>query len=187
METITQDIKVGFRRLRSAPGFTLVATLLLTFGTGANIALFAVTDALLLRTRPGVRDADRLVWVSPQTRGRGRLSYRDLERFQSDTRVFESIAGFHDQQVVVALESGTSPERVRAQAVTSDYFAMLRTPMQLGRALGPADDARDAPVAYRLDTDVANRHPNPLALVIGLSAEVTMIAWLWNRSRRAVA
>jgi len=150
METITNDIKVGLRRLRSAPGFALVATLLLTFGTGANIALFAVTDALLLRARPGVRDADRLVWVSPQTRGRGRLSYRDLERFQSDTRVFDAIAGFHDQPVVVALEDGTSPERVRAQAVTGDYFSVLRAPMQIGRGLGPADDARGAPIAVVL-------------------------------------
>src|SRR3954453_18712334 len=86
METIAQDIRFGLRRLRSAPGFTLVATLLLTFGTGANIPLFPVTDALLLGAGPGVRDANRLVWVSPESRGRGRLSYRDLERFQTESR-----------------------------------------------------------------------------------------------------
>ena len=56
MDTIAQDVRFGFRSLLGAPAFTLVATLLLTFGTGANIALFAVTDALLLRARPGVRD-----------------------------------------------------------------------------------------------------------------------------------
>ena len=44
-----------------------------------------------------------------------------------------------------------------------------------------------APVAYRLDTNIGHGSPNPLALLIGLSAEATMIAWLWNRSRRTVA
>ena len=73
-----------------------------------------------------------------------------------------------------------SESNVPNNAVTDDSTVA-------GVAVAGVAIARDAPVAYRLDTDVANRHPNPLALLIGLSAEATMIAWLWNRSRRAVA
>ena len=73
-----------------------------------------------------------------------------------------------------------SESNVPNNAVTDDSTVA-------GVAVAGVAIARDAPVAYRLDTNVANRHPNPLALVIGLSAEATMIAWLWNRSRRAVA
>jgi predicted permease len=167
MDTFAQDIRFGLRRLLNAPAFTLVATLLLTFGTGANIALFAVTDALLLRPRPGVRDADRLVWVSSQGRGRGRLSYQDFERFRTESGVFKSLAGFDDQQVVVAVESGASPERLRGQAVTGEYFSVLGTPMQLGRGLGPADDTRNAPIAVVLSHSLWMRRFAAEASVIG--------------------
>src|SRR5262245_30484056 len=150
METIVQDVRFAFRRLLCAPAFSLIAILLLTFGTGANIALFAVTDALLLRPRPGVRNADRLVWVAPEGRGRGRLSYQEFERFRTETRVFASVAGFHDTKVVVDLGDHGSPERLRAQAVTGGYFSLLGTSMQLGRGLGPSDDVRGAPMAVVL-------------------------------------
>jgi predicted permease len=183
MDTIAQDIRFGFRSLLGAPAFTLVATLLLTFGTGANIALFAVTDALLLRARPGVRDANRLVWVAPSGRGRGRLSYQDLERFRTESRAFTSIAGFSDQQVVVALESGTSPERLNAQSVTGEYFSVLGTPMHLGRGLGPADDMQGAPVSVVLSYGLWTRRfaADPSAIgrriaVNGKSASVVGVA-----------
>jgi len=183
MDTIAQDVRFGFRSLLGAPAFTLVATLLLTFGTGANIALFAVTDALLLRARPGVRDANQLVWVAPSGRGRGRLSYQDLERFRTDSRAFTSIAGFSDQQVVVALESGTSPERLNAQAVTGEYFSVLKTPMHLGRGLGPADDVKGAPISVVLSYGLWTRRfaADPLAIgrhvaVNGKSAVVVGVA-----------
>ena len=183
MDTIAQDVRFGFRSLLGAPAFTLVATLLLTFGTGANIALFAVTDALLLRARPGVRDANQLVWVAPSGRGRGRLSYQDLERVRTDSRAFTSIAGFSDQQVVVALESGTSPERLNAQAVTGEYFSVLKTPMHLGRGLGPADDVKGAPISVVLSYGLWTRRfaADPLAIgrhvaVNGKSAVVVGVA-----------
>lgn len=57
-----------------------------------------------------------------------------------------------------------------------------------GVAVAGVAIVRDTPaVAYRLDTKIAKGSPNPLALLIGLSAEATMIAWLWHRSRRTVA
>ena len=68
-----------------------------------------------------------------------------------------------------------------ANAVSTDDSAVA------GVAVAGVAIARDVPVAYRLDTDIAKGSPNPLPLLIGLSAEATMIAWLWHRSRRAVA
>ena len=57
-----------------------------------------------------------------------------------------------------------------------------------GVAVAGVAIARDVPpVAYRFDSKIAKGSPNPLALLIGLSAEATMIAWLWHRSRRTVA
>lgn len=85
------------------------------------------------------------------------------------------------------VQIGESRSVERSESNVPNNAAVTDDSTVAGVAVAGVAIARDAPVAYRLDTDIANRRPNPLALVIGLSAEATMIAWLWNRSRRAVA
>ena len=57
---LRDDLKFAFRQLKGSPAFTLVATLTLALGIGANSAIFALVDATLLRPLP-FGDPDRLV------------------------------------------------------------------------------------------------------------------------------
>ena len=60
LEEFRDDVKFALRQLGRSPGFTLVATLTLALGIGANSAMFALADATLLRPLP-FPNPDRLV------------------------------------------------------------------------------------------------------------------------------
>src|SRR6267142_4762686 len=63
METLLQDIRFGIRGLRRNRAFTLVVLSTLALGIGANVAIFSVINALLLRPLP-FTDSNRLIAIS---------------------------------------------------------------------------------------------------------------------------
>ncbi|HEX8694649.1 MAG TPA: ABC transporter permease [Longimicrobium sp.] len=143
MDTFLHDLRYALRQLARSPGFTLLAVVTLALGIGANTALFTLVDALLFRPRPGVADPDRLVWVTPVDERGGHplsLSYPDFRDYQGGARdVLSDVAAFHD--VEVSLSGGGEPETVRGQLVSGGYFAVLGTPMALGRGFAAGEDA----------------------------------------------
>lgn len=60
--SIWRDLRYAARSLRRAPGFSVVAVVVLTVGIGANSAMFSLVDAALLRPLPFTQP-DRLVML----------------------------------------------------------------------------------------------------------------------------
>ena len=65
------DVRQAWRALRLAPGFTLVALLILMLGVGATAAMFSVVDAVVLKALP-FPDEGRLVSVLETMKSTGR-------------------------------------------------------------------------------------------------------------------
>ncbi|WP_433965452.1 permease prefix domain 1-containing protein [Tunturiibacter gelidiferens] len=62
VERLGRDIRIGMRTLARAPGFTMIAVLVMALGIGENVTIFAVVRAVLLNPLP-FRDPGQLVAV----------------------------------------------------------------------------------------------------------------------------
>jgi predicted permease len=82
---IPRALRYAIRSLRKSPGFAALAIASLALGIGANTALFALVDGLLVRPLP-VRDPDRLATVARVNPATGK--YLPLDR-----DAFEALAG----------------------------------------------------------------------------------------------
>jgi putative ABC transport system permease protein len=78
LERLWHDVRYGCRTFARAPGFTAIAILSIACGTGANVAMFSVADALLLRPLP-VPHPDELLVVGMRTDRGYRFGSWELE------------------------------------------------------------------------------------------------------------
>src|SRR5262249_10270558 len=96
------DLKLAARMLLKHPGFTLIATLVLALGIGANTALFSVVDAVLLRPLP-YADQERIVSIQNVWRNsglRGQASAPDFHDWHDQARSFDAMAAYKRHPVV---------------------------------------------------------------------------------------
>jgi predicted permease len=141
VETALQDVRYGWRMLRQKPMFTVVAVLTLALGVGANMAIFSIVNAVLLRSLP-FPEPERLVKVffnNPGTGLHGVLySVPELEDLRNRAGVFEYVTGTERGSIDFA--SAGEAERLEMLTSSANYFRMLGATPQIGRLLGPQDD-----------------------------------------------
>jgi putative ABC transport system permease protein len=140
MTAVWQDIRYALRLLGRAPGFTSVAIATLALGIGANTAMFAVVNAVLLKPLP-FKAPDRLMLVhllwpdrqaGPGVYREGVWSYPKYRTFQEVQHTFDDAALFAGRDI--NLSGADSPERVRGEVVTDRYPEVLGIVPILGRS-----------------------------------------------------
>ncbi len=148
LDELRNDLRFAIRQLKASPAFTLVATLTLALGIGANSAIFALVDATLLRPLP-FGNPDRLVsiWEKTATISRSYGSPLNMFDWEARSRTFERIAGFTPSVggMVMAGADGNA-ETVSRQWVTSGIFDVLGVKPIAGRTFSADDEAKRANV-----------------------------------------
>ena len=136
------------RSFRRNPGFCAATLLTLALGIGANVAVFSVVDALLLRPLP-FPDAGRLVLVDGA--GRGPDRYRlDVAEWVKDMRAFSSVGLFTSG--TLNLSGGDEPQHVRATEVSTGVLEAIGVQPAVGRLFRVEDNVKGAaPVAVLSD------------------------------------
>ncbi|HEY1341761.1 MAG TPA: ABC transporter permease [Bryobacteraceae bacterium] len=140
MRILWQDLRFALRTLRKSPGATATAIAVLAVAIGANTALFAAMNAVLLRAVAGVRDPGGLVRLVRVQNGRQYTNsgYPDYVDYRDRNRTFSGIVA--EREIPIAF-SANSAERIAGAVVTGNYFETLGVQPAAGR-LFTADDDR---------------------------------------------
>ncbi|HKB64564.1 MAG TPA: ABC transporter permease [Pyrinomonadaceae bacterium] len=141
MEMFWQDIRYGVRMLLKAPSISIVATIALALGIGANTAIFSVVNAVLLRPLP-FSNSERLmnVWETDSTRGyvRGSASYPNFVDWRDQSHSFEHMASYHNNDFILTGRGESA--RLQGAVVNADLFPLLGASPLIGRGFLPSED-----------------------------------------------
>src|SRR5438046_6577980 len=123
------DLRFALRQLRKAPAFTLTALATIAICLGANLAIFAVINSILLRPLP-FPDSDRLVSIyntypkaGVENDGSSITNY--YER-RGNILAFSSLSIYRETSELVGEASWT--EQVEIMPTTPQLFTTLRLP-----------------------------------------------------------
>ena len=141
MNTLFQDIRFGLRMLIKSPSVSIVATVALALGIGANTAIFSVVNAVLLRPLP-FPNPESLVslFETDSQRGyvRGSHSYPNFFDLRSQNTTLERVAAYHSSDYIMTGRG--EPARLQAAVVTADLMSLLGVSPALGRTFLPDED-----------------------------------------------
>ncbi|HEY1730528.1 MAG TPA: ABC transporter permease, partial [Terriglobales bacterium] len=143
MHTFLHELRYALRQLRKAPGFALISVLTLALGMGANIAVFSVTNALLLNPS-GVPHADGLVALRARYLALADLSNigisaPDFGDAQDGKDIFQSTGALRVSNMNLSRENA-GPILLTAAKVSSGYFDVFQVRPYLGRGFTATED-----------------------------------------------
>ena len=146
LEHFLRDLRYAWRTLGRNRGYALVAILTLGLGIGANTAIFAVVNGVLLRPLPYAQ-AGQIVHLQQKT---PRIlpdpfgfSVAEVQDYRAQNRVFSDLAEYHS--MTFTMLGSKVPERVATGVVSANFFNVLGVKPVLGRVLTPSDESLTAP------------------------------------------
>jgi predicted permease len=139
-------IKLASRRLLKTPGFASTALTTLSLCLGANLTIFAVVDAILVRSLPFSHAEKLVTLINSYPRAGVDRSSSSITNFydrREALKAYTSLAISQDHASIVG-QAG-SPTRVADMRVSSEFFSTLGVPLAMGRSF------TDAEMTYETD------------------------------------
>jgi len=150
LDSLLQDLRFALRQMHRSPGFALTAVLILALGIAANVIVFGVLQALVLR-QLDVPHADRVMTLQPKDGGPF-VSNPEMRDVRDSNTLFSAVAVYEFQDFGLEANGVTRP--LWGCEVSGQYFEVVGIKPFLGRLL------------ERVDND----HPGSEAAVISWSA-----------------
>jgi predicted permease len=136
METVVQDLRLAIRQMLRSPGFAVTAVTTLALGIAANVIVFGVLQALVLRPLD-VPNAGKVVSLQPG-RNETNFSYPEFRDIRDGQSVFSAVAA--DRVMDFGLDANGATHPIWGYEVSGQYFEVVSIKPLLGRLLARADD-----------------------------------------------
>lgn len=151
-DAIVADVRQALRRAVKTPLVTTLTVAALALGIGANSAIFAVVDGVLLRPLP-YRDPGRLIMLWSDARKEGRqqnpispANYLDFKRSNQTLERLEAYFSFISRLPLV-IDGPT--EMAYGATITPGMFELLGREPMLGRSFREDDAGLNVVLSYR--------------------------------------
>jgi predicted permease len=176
MHSLIQDIRFCLRKLRKSPGFALTAILTLALGVGANVVVFSVLNALVLRPL-NIPEPGSVYQVSRLHAGWDSQSYPDYVDYRDKNTTFSSLAAYSFTGAGVTIPASGSQQASVTQLwgyeASSNYFDTLGIRPAAGRFFHASDEHGPNSVPYVVISygfwhDRLNSDPRAIGTVIKL-------------------
>lgn len=144
LDALWIDIRHSVRRLRRSPGLSLVVVATLALAIGANITVFSLLNATLLRT-VSASDPSRLAAISTTDTRTNRAGYvyvDTFEAFRAQQQSFSTLSMYSSN--LFRMEAGGAALDVGGEGVMPAYFGLLGARLIAGRFLTDGDFAAGA-------------------------------------------
>lgn len=144
LDRLSGDVRHACRRIVHRPATSAAATLMLGLAIGIATAMFAITDALLVRPVP-FREPDRLLWLyMGNAHGGSGMVSPGVARAWRESPMFESVEAAVPGTSVVDVDGG--PTVAASASITPGLFTMLGVRAIRGRGFD-ADSGQYEPNA----------------------------------------
>ncbi len=165
METTWLDLRFAVRALLKRPALFAVCVLTLGLCVGANVAIFSVVDAVLLRPLPFPHDEGivRIIQNRPPGATQGMLAGRlpalstdDLQAWRSKTTTLAAMGAYGP--VSLTLTGGDEPVRLTGARVSPALFRVLGVAPFKGRTFLDTEESPGADAAVVLSFTAWQRY-----------------------------
>jgi predicted permease len=169
-DAVGRDLRYAARQLRRSPAFSITALLTLTLGIGANVVVFSVLNALVLRPLD-VPQPSGLYNVVQKTPGYDNQSYPDYLDFQNRNTTFSDMSAYRIQNA--GLTTGNAAYHCWYYKVSGNYFDMLGVQPAQGRFFHGSDEHGPNSAPYIvLSNDFWRSHFDSDPHIIGRTVDI---------------
>jgi MacB-like protein len=133
-------LRFGLRMSLKQPGLIIIATLCLAMGTGANVMMFSLVNAVVLRPVAGLQAPQELAapFHRKDRNGFDLTSYPDYLDYRARNRSFTGLLAYRATPLNLGGDGGT--ERIQGAIASGNYFSVLGVGAAVGSTLRAEDD-----------------------------------------------
>ena len=165
-----RDLRYAARQLRRSPAFSATALITLILGIGANVIVFSVLNALILRPLDVPRP-NGLYNVVHKQQGYDNQSYPDYVDFRTKNSTFSDMAAYRIDRA--GLSTKDAAYECWYYKVSGNYFDMLGVQPEHGRLFHASDEhgLNSAPYIV-LSHDFWRRHFDSDPRIVGATVDI---------------